>query len=52
MFRAGSDNTENIQNLKDKVKEGITKLKDLEIGDELAVEILAQLVEAKKTAAE
>ena len=49
MFRAGS---ENIEKLKDKVKDGITRLKGLEIGDELAVEILSQLVEGKKTVAE
>jgi hypothetical protein len=45
----GSDN---IENLRDRVKDGITKLKGLEIGDEFAVEILAQLVEGKKTVAE
>ncbi len=49
VFRAGPKNIEDLQN---KVKEGITKLKGLEIGDELAVEIMAQLVEGKKTPAE
>ncbi len=49
MFRAGP---KSIDDLKGKVKEGITKLKGLEIGDELGVEIMAQLVEGKKTPAE
>ena len=49
MFRA---DPKNVDDLKGKVKEGITKLKGLEIGDELAVEILSQLVEGKKTPAE
>jgi hypothetical protein len=49
VFRAGNDN---IENLKGRVKDGMTKLKGLEIGDELAVEVLAQLVDGKKTVAE
>jgi DNA-binding PadR family transcriptional regulator len=49
VFRAGS---ENIEDLHQRVKKGVSKLRGLEIEDELALELLAQLVEGKKTAAE
>ena len=49
MFRAGSDNIENLQG---KVRAGVAKLRGLDIGDELSIEILAQLIEGKKTVTE
>jgi hypothetical protein len=49
VFRAGS---ENIDELHLKVREGISKLRGLDIGDELAVEILGQLVEGRRTITE
>ena len=52
MFRADSDAIDNLDKLKTRVREGVSKLKGLDIGDELAVEILAQLVDGRKSAAE
>ena len=52
MFRASSESSENIDKLQHRVRDGVSKLKGLDFGDELAVEILAQLVEGKKTVAE
>ena len=52
MFRAGSDNIENVEKLRHKVRNGVSKLKGLDIGDELAVEIMAQLVEGRRTVSE
>ena len=49
MFRARS---ENIDDLNKRVKEGISNLRGLEIGDELGVEILSQLVEGRKSTSE
>jgi hypothetical protein len=49
VFRAGSDS---IEDLNHKVREGISRLKGLEVGNELGVEILAQLIEGKKTVSE
>ena len=49
MFRADS---ENIEDLKQRVREGVSKLKGLEIGDSLAIEILSKLVDGKRTASE
>ncbi len=49
MFRAGSDD---IDSLKRRVVDGVSKLKGLDIGDELAVEILSQLVQGRKTITE
>ena len=49
MFRADSDN---INDLKRNVVNGISKLRGLDISDELTIAILAQLVEGKKSAAE
>ena len=49
VFRVGQDN---IDQLHGKVKEGVSKLRGLEIGDELLVEILGQLVEGRKTITE
>ena len=52
MFRVGSDDNENIERLQREVREGVSKLKGLSIGDELGVEILAQLIESKMTVSE
>lgn len=49
MFRADSDN---IDDLKQKVVDGVSKLRGLDIGDLLAVEILGQLVQGKKSLTE
>ena len=49
MFRADS---ENIEEFRRRVKNGVSNLKGLEIADELSVEIISQLVEAKKTSSE
>jgi hypothetical protein len=49
VFRAGS---EDIDDLKRRVVEGISKLRGLDIGDQLAVEILGQLVQGRKTLTE
>lgn len=49
VFREGSDN---IDDLKRRIKKGVSKLKGLELGDELGVEVLAQLVDGKRTASE
>ena len=49
MFRAGSDD---IDDLKQKVVDGVSKLRGLDIGDLLAVEILGQLVQSKKNLTE
>jgi hypothetical protein len=46
VFRAGS---EDIDALKQRVADGVAKLKGLDIGDQLAVEILSQLVGGRKT---
>ena len=49
MFRAGS---EDIDQLQRRVREGISRLKGLEVGDDLGVELLSQLVSGKKNASE
>ncbi len=49
VFRADSDN---IDDLKRRVRNGVSKLRGLEVGDELGVEVLAQLVDGKMTASE
>ena len=49
MFRAGSDD---IDDMKQRVIEGVSKLKGLDIGDELAIEILSQLIQGRKTLTE
>jgi hypothetical protein len=49
VFRAGSDD---IDDLKQRVIDGVSKLKGLDIGDELAIEILGQLIHGKKTLTE
>jgi hypothetical protein len=49
VFRTGSDD---IDNLKQRVEDGVSKLKGLDIGDELAIEILSQLVQGRKTITE
>ncbi len=49
VFRAGSDD---IDDLKRRVVDGVSKLKGLDIGDDLAVEILGQLVHGKRTLTE
>jgi hypothetical protein len=55
VYRAGSDNVDSIESidkLQHRVREGVSKLKGLEIGDELAVEVLANLVEGRRTVSE
>jgi hypothetical protein len=52
LFRADSDTAENLSRLRTRVHEGVSKLRGLEIGDELAIEILAQLVDGRKSTAE
>jgi hypothetical protein len=49
VFRAGS---EDIDDLKQRVSEGVSKLRGLDIGDELTVEILGQLIHGRKTLTE
>jgi len=49
VFRSGS---KNIDDLQQTVKEGVSRLRGLELGDELGVEILSQLVDGQKTPAE
>ena len=49
VFRAGS---EDIDDLKQRVVDGVSKLKGLDVGDELAVEILGQLVQGRRTLTE
>ena len=41
-----------VEHLQRRVKNGVSKLKGLDIGDELAVEILAQLVDGRKNTSE
>jgi hypothetical protein len=41
VFRADSDSIENIDRLNTRVREGISKLKGLDVGDVLSIEILA-----------
>ena len=48
MSRAADD----IEDLQDRVRSGISRLRGLEIGDEMAIEILANLIEGRKTVAE
>jgi len=43
---------DNIDRLQDEVRKGVSKLKGLDIGDELLVGILGQLVEGRKTITE
>jgi hypothetical protein len=52
VFRADSDQQEKIESLQLRVKEGVSKLRGLDIGDQLAVEILSQLVDGRKNASE
>ncbi len=49
VFWADSDN---IDDLKRRVRSGVSKLRGLEVGDDLGLEVLAQLVDGKKTASE
>lgn len=52
MFRADSDSIDNIDKLKTKAKEGVSKLRGLDMGDVLSIEILSQLVDGRKSTAE
>jgi repressor of nif and glnA expression len=52
VFRADSDKIESIEGIKRRVREGVSRLRGLDIGDTVAVEILAQLVESKMTVTE
>lgn len=52
VFRVGSDDIENVEQLKVRVREGVSRLKGLEIGDELGVKILSQLIEGRMTVSE
>lgn len=49
MFRSDS---EDIEQLTRRVRDGVSKLKGLEVGDELGVEILSQLVDGRKNTSE
>jgi hypothetical protein len=52
VFRADSEGAKQVDQLQRRVREGISKLKGLDMGDELSVEILGQLVQGRKTATE
>jgi hypothetical protein len=52
VFRADPDNIENVDRLQRRIKDGVSKLKGLDIGDTVALEILSQLVESKLTVTE
>ena len=52
MFRADSEGAKQVDQLQRRVRDGVSKLKGLDIGDELSVEILGQLVQGRKTATE
>jgi len=52
LYRADSDSIDNIDTLKTRVKEGVSRLKGLDVGDVLPIEILSQLVDGRKSAAE
>jgi hypothetical protein len=49
VFREGSDS---IDGLRVRVQEGVSKLRGLELGDELSIEILTQLVDGRKNKSE
>jgi len=46
------ENADGIEDLRIKVKEGVSKLRGLEVGNELSVEILSRLAEGRRTASE
>ena len=52
MFRADHDSIDQIDELRTRVKEGVSRLKGLEVGDVLSIEILSQLVDGSKSTAE
>jgi hypothetical protein len=52
VFRAGTDGMENVEKLRHRVREGVSRLRGLDMGDELSVEILSHLVEGKMTVSE
>ena len=52
MFRADSDSIENIDKLNKRVREGVSRLRGLDVGDVLFIEILAQLVDGRKSSTE
>ncbi len=52
MFRADSDNIEQVDQLQRRVREGVSRLKGIEIGDELSIEVLAQPIENRKSQSE
>jgi len=52
VFRADPDNSQNVEGLQRKVRDGVSKLKGLDIGNAVAVEILAQLIESRLTVTE
>jgi hypothetical protein len=41
-----------LKRIRERVREGVVRLRGLDIGDEIGVEILAQLVEGRRTATE
>jgi hypothetical protein len=49
VFRADSENIENLHN---RVRQGVSKLRGLDIGDDLGIEILSQLVDGRKSVSE
>jgi hypothetical protein len=50
--RADHDGIDEFEKLRTRVREGVYRLRGLDTGDELGVEILAQLVDGRKSAAE
>jgi hypothetical protein len=52
VFRADSEGAKQVDQLQHRVREGVSKLKGLDMGDELSVEILGQLVQGRKTTTE
>jgi hypothetical protein len=52
VFRADHDSIDQIDTLKSRVKEGVSRLKGLDMGDVLSIEILSQLVDGRKSTAE
>ena len=49
MFRADSESLEDLQQ---KVRRGVSNLRGLEIGDEIGVEVLSQLIVGRKSVSE
>jgi hypothetical protein len=52
VFRADSDNIEQVDRLQRRVRAGVSRLRGIEIGDELSIEVLAQLIDNRKSQTE